>query len=91
MSGLSLVLNEEDNVAVALKSFRPGEIALIDCKGNKIKLRMKQDVPRGHKFAIAKINRGESIIKYGEVIGKATRDIMPGEWIHIHNIVSARV
>ena len=31
---------------------------------------------------------GEYVIKYGEIIGKATADISAGEWVHTHNVKS---
>ena len=42
----------------------------------------------GHKLAIKDIKAGEEIIKYGEVIGRATIDIKTGEWVHSHNMKS---
>ena len=33
---------------------------------------------------------GENILKYGEVIGRATKDIRAGTHAHIHNIESLR-
>lgn len=41
--------------------------------------------PVGHKIARVLIKKGEYIIKYGEVIGKATCDIAEGEWVHSYN------
>lgn len=46
------------------------------------------DIPAGHKFALRDINKGEYIIKYGEIIGRATTDIKKGEWVHTHNVKS---
>ncbi len=45
-------------------------------------------VPAGHKYALRAIGNEEAIIKYGEVIGRATRDIAKGEWVHTHNVRS---
>ena len=45
-------------------------------------------IPTGHKFALSDINKGEYIIKYGEIIGRATADIKKGEWVHSHNVES---
>ncbi|MGI6255805.1 MAG: UxaA family hydrolase [Acutalibacter sp.] len=45
-------------------------------------------IPAGHKFALVPIQKGEFVIKYGEIIGRATRDIQPGEWVHTHNLRS---
>ena len=45
-------------------------------------------VPSGHKVARRAIAQGEFVIKYGEIIGRATQDIAPGEWVHTHNLRS---
>lgn len=46
------------------------------------------DIPAGHKYAINDINKGDFVIKYGQVIGRATSDIKKGEWVHSHNLKS---
>ena len=46
------------------------------------------DIPAGHKYAIATIAKGEYVIKYGEIIGRAKTDIQKGEWVHTHNVES---
>ena len=46
------------------------------------------EVPAGHKFALYNIKKGETVIKYGEIIGRATTDITKGEWVHTHNVKS---
>lgn len=46
------------------------------------------EIPAGHKFALKDIKRGEPIIKYGEIIGRASNDIKKGEWVHTHNVKS---
>lgn len=45
-------------------------------------------IPAGHKFALRDIKQGDYVIKYGEIIGKATQDIPQGEWVHTHNVKS---
>ncbi len=45
-------------------------------------------IPAGHKFALRAIACGEYVIKYGEIIGRATQDIAEGEWVHTHNVKS---
>lgn len=47
-----------------------------------------ETIPAGHKFALKDIKKGEYIVKYGEVIGRATADIKKGEWVHTHNVKS---
>lgn len=42
----------------------------------------------GHKLACAPIRPGETVVKYGAPIGRATRDIAFGAHVHTHNIAS---
>ena len=51
---------------------------------------MQEDISYGHKFAVRDIRAGDSILKYGETIGRATEDIPSGRHAHIHNIESLR-
>ena len=45
-------------------------------------------IPAGHKFALRDIAEGEDIIKYGNPIGHATRDIRKGELVDHNNIAT---
>ena len=47
-----------------------------------------EKIPAGHKYALQSIAKGEYIVKYGEIIGRATQDIAEGEWVHTHNVKS---
>ena len=38
------------------------------------------NIPAGHKFALKDIKKGDYVIKYGEIIGRAKEDIKKGEW-----------
>ena len=53
-----------------------------------VSLTGKENIPAGHKFALKDIKRGEYVIKYGEIIGRATEDIKKGEWVHTHNVIT---
>jgi altronate dehydratase small subunit len=53
-------------------------------------VRVQGSIPYGHKFAVRDIAQGEDIIKYGEVIGRATNIIPFGTHAHIQNIESLR-
>ena len=46
------------------------------------------EIPAGHKYALIDIKKGEKVIKYGEVIGRAKEDIKKGDWVHTHNVKS---
>jgi altronate hydrolase len=43
-------------------------------------------VPPGHKVAARAIARGQPVKRYDQVIGFASRDIAPGEHVHLHNL-----
>ena len=46
--------------------------------------------PFGHKISIRDIHSSDSIVKYGEVIGTASRDIPAGSHVHVQNVESNR-
>ena len=78
-----LKINAVDNVAVALADdLKAGEVVEIDGK----EIVLKEDIDRGHKFAIQPIAEGENVIKYGYPIGHATAAVEVGAWIHSHNL-----
>ncbi len=78
-------INDSDNVAVALMPLSKDKT--IDL--GDIKVTLLQDIPQGHKFALAKIKSGDAVIKYGNQIGIAKEDIPMGSWVHTHNIGTA--
>ena len=69
----TLVLNSADNVAVALSNLDVGTMTPQGIKTTK-------RVPKGHKFAIVLIARGQPVVKFGQIIGFASKPIAPGEW-----------
>lgn len=74
----TIVISPKDLVGVALVSLKKGE----EAEG----VTLAEDIEKGHKFALKDIKKDEHIIKYGEVIGRATSDIKAGEHIHSHNM-----
>jgi len=78
---------EVDNVATALADLRPGEIELL--RPERVEsFALVQAVRSGHKLAIESIVVDEPVVKLGVPIGRATRDIASGEWVHLHNCAS---
>ena len=86
----ALRIQPRDNVATCVLTQRAGETAVYADGGEIIEVRLLDDIPFGHKFAIRPIAAGDEIIKYGYPIGRAVRDIQPGEHVHIHNVGSLR-
>ena len=74
----TLLLNPQDNVAVALGNL---DVGIDTAEG----VRIVRRVPKGHKFAVRVIPAGETIVKFGQIIGRAKVDIPAGDWVHEHN------
>ncbi|NOV04630.1 UxaA family hydrolase [Paenibacillus planticolens] len=86
----SLVMNEKDDVATVLRDVSRGESIHFLKDTDLQTLPLKDSVPFGHKVAIRLIKQGTEVYKYGEIIGRATRDIQAGEHVHVHNIEGTR-
>ena len=86
----AIVLNPDDNVATLIDNGGTAEISA-DLRGEKSgKVVLKQDIPFGHKVALAEIAPGADVVKYGKVIGETTAAIAVGEHVHVHNVDSKR-
>ena len=86
MESLVLIIDEKDNVAVALEDIPAGtEIVLPDGR----RLSAVDAIPYSHKVALADMSEGDTVTKYGEAIGRAAGDIKVGEWVHTHNLKPA--
>lgn len=75
-------INPRDNVAVALHPVAAGETLLVG--GGAVTA--AEEIPQGHKIALAAIAEGQPVVKYGFPIGHATADIAAGAWVHTHNM-----
>ena len=76
MEPLFVRVHPRDNVAIIVNpgglragaSFRTGHVLL-------------EDTPQSHKMALVRIEAGEPVRRYGEVIGMANRAIEAGAWV----------
>ncbi len=82
----ALVLDSIDNVCILLSNTEKNDMVILSDKKGTIKL--TEAVGFGHKASLRPINNGDEIIKYGHRIGVATKNIEPGEWVHLHNMKS---
>lgn len=83
--GNAVLVNVKDNVVTAVSDLKAGEEAVYRVGSEVRQIKVSQAIPYGHKIALSKIPKGDSIIKYGETVGRAKTDIEPGQWVHIHN------
>ena len=86
----AIMIKEQDNVATALRDIQPDEKIFISIGDRDKQVLIQEYIPYGHKFAAKDIGKGENILKYGEIIGRATRNIPSGAHAHIQNIESLR-
>lgn len=76
-------LHESDNVAIALADLSAGSTPV------NVPAALTADVARGHKIAIAPVDMGQNVIRYGQIIGQAKSTIHPGDHVHVHNLEMA--
>ena len=86
----AIALNGKDNVATALADLEAGSSVELDVGSRPLTVKLASKIPFGHKFSLAHIEPGGPVIKYGEVIGKASEAINAGDYVHVHNVVSIR-
>lgn len=79
-SSLLIRLHPDDNVLVAKVPLALGQAL------PELDVKVRAQVPAGHKIAARAIARGEPVRKYNAVIGVAARDIAAGDYVHAHNL-----
>lgn len=72
---LCIKINENDNVAVAIKDIDKGQEII---KG----VVAKDIIPQAHKVALEDIKKNDEIVRYGVTLGYAIDDIAKGQWIN---------
>lgn len=87
-----LVHDKQDNVAVAVVDIQAGQAVTgaVLGDGDAPPLTARQDIPLGHKIALRDFKPGDTVIKYGEDIGKVVAHIRAGEHVHVHNLKTKR-
>ena len=78
----ALRLHPSDDVAVALVPLARNRSIEIGRQA----VRLSADITPGHKFALRRVEVGQPLRRYGQVIGFATRPIAPGDHVHSHNL-----
>jgi len=89
----AIMIDDNDNVATAIAAINTGdEVEVISSKQEVVyRIKAKDSLPLGHKIALSDIKKGGEVKKYGTPIGKASKNITSGEYVHIHNVQSNRL
>jgi len=86
----AIAMKSSDNVATAIVELREGEMSEVRIGKESKRILIHETIPFGFKFSLREIKKGEAILKYGEPIGLASVDILPGRVVHVHNVEGAR-
>ena len=93
MSKKAIQVDAKDNVATTTSIVEADEEIEVLSPNGDVLLRTKpiERIIFGHKIALKELDVDDEIIKYGQVIGVASKKIKIGEWVHTHNVNSARM
>ena len=88
-----LVHHPDDNVGVVVvEGLTAGTemLGVVTHDNRDFRLTAKADVPIGHKVALKPLKAGDTVIKYGEDIGRMVADAEQGGHVHVHNLKTKR-
>jgi (2R)-sulfolactate sulfo-lyase subunit alpha len=88
-----LVHDRLDNVGVVVvENLAAGAsmLCVVTEDNSEFRCNLKQDVPIGHKVALRDLKPGETVIKYGQDIGRVVAAVRKGEHVHVHNLKTKR-
>jgi (2R)-sulfolactate sulfo-lyase subunit alpha len=88
-----LVHHPDDNVGVVVvEGLSAGTemLGVVTHDDSDFRLVARADVPIGHKVALKALKAGDTVIKYGEDIGRMVADAEQGDHVHVHNLKTKR-
>jgi len=88
-----LVHDRSDNVGVVVvEGLEPGTemLCVVTADNSDFALRVSAAVPIGHKVALVDLKPGDTVIKYGQDIGRVVQPVARGEHVHVHNLKTKR-
>ena len=87
-----LVHDKRDSVGVAVVDVKAGQTLegrSLDTN-ETVKAKANMDIPLGHKIALKDFKPGDTVLKYGNDIGKVVEPIKAGDHVHVHNVKTKR-
>src|SRR5437868_11907787 len=86
LNDVAIRLHPLDDVAIAKIALQVGTTLLFQENDVPMRVTLRQFVPSGHKVALRNIAADAPLRRYGQIIGFASKDILPGEHVHLHNV-----
>ena len=88
-----IVHDKADSVGViVVEDVKPGQTLtgwVMEGDGT-IKVKALDAVPLGHKIALKDLKKGETVLKYGNDIGKIVAPVGKGRHVHVQNLKTKR-
>ncbi len=88
-----LVHDRRDNVGVVVvENLTAGTdlFCVVTEDDSEFRSIVNQDVPIGHKVALKDLAVGDTVVKYGEDIGRIVAPARKGDHVHTHNLKTKR-
>ncbi len=82
----AFIIDPKDSIVTVTEPVTAGGKVTYMKDGSEVIVTASSDIPMYHKVAVKPVAKGESVLKYGEEIGLALRDILPGDHVHVHNL-----
>lgn len=88
-----LVHDRKDNVGVVVvEGLAAGTdmLCVVTEDNSDFRMTVSMDIPIGHKVALSDFKPGDTVVKYGQDIGKIVAPVRKGEHVHVHNLKTKR-
>lgn len=87
-----LIHNHGDHVGVATSDIKAGEqvVGVFMDDDSTVEVTSAHAVPLGHKIAIVDVAAGGDVLKYSVKIGVSPQGFAAGDYVHTHNLKTAR-
>ncbi len=92
MSHSFLIHDDADDVGVAVADLEASQdvTGVYMNSGKTVGLKSRDAIPLGHKIALRDLPEGADVVKYGVRIGRTSTTVQEGDYVHTHNLKSAR-
>lgn len=80
------LIHPADDVVTVSEEIPAGSCVTYPAADGDVEITALECIPKYHKIAVRDVKQGSPVLKYGEVIGHATKDIKRGEHVHVQNI-----
>ena len=88
-----LVHDKKDTVGVVVvEGLTAGTdmLCVVTADDSSFRLKSRMDVPIGHKVALKDLAVGDTVVKYGEDIGRIVAPVRKGDHVHTQNLKTKR-